>query len=1033
MSQTAAPAVSAVLDVVKELVCVVSDDGALIWTGPAWATELGLTAAELERRPLTELVHPDDRERLALELAALRERRRPHSGFECRMPSATGATHWVRWTGVSGPDGLVLSGRDVTTLREPGRGRDELVASALDAIVSIDSEDQIVEFNPSAERIFGYTREQAIGQSLSELIVPPDHREAHRDGVRRVAGGAPFRLLGKRLELNAGRADGSQFPAELTITQSSSEPFRVTAFVRDLSPEHSAREALRESEARYTYAFDQAPVGIALVSIDPADPGRLLKVNDALCRMTGYPEEDLLAGTFADFTHPDDIAASQTLFGEVLAGTRSGYELEKRFVRNDGTVMWGIVHGTVARDADGRPLYGIGQVQDITVRKMTEQALRENERRLTRTESLARIGEWEWEVESDRFSWSGGLDALWGNFDPERPPSMETFLSVVHPGDRARVRKAIDKSLEGAAVNAWEYRAVRGDTVFYIYAWGEAIGGEDGSPLRIRGYAQDVTERRRAEEHAENLRRNHDLILDAAGDGIFRVDEGGCTTYANPAAARMLDYPVTELVGRSLHDLVHHTHPDGTPHAAEDCPVRLTVATGEARRVTDDVLWRRNGTPLPVDYTSAPTFEGDAVTGAVVVFSDVTERRDMEQRLRRFAEIDTLTGLMNRRRFEETLATYLSDSRNPGALLLLDLDHFKFVNDSFGHAAGDDLIRAIAAVLSDLVREGDVLARLGGDEFAVLLPAADATTTTEVAERLVAGIAEAHPSGLLVGASVGATCFEVDTDVTAGDLLIAADVALYEAKDRGRGRVEFFTGQLGVSLTWVQRVRTALDDERFVLHAQPIIDLSTGETTQEELLIRMIDEEGRLVAPAQFLPTAETFGLIGEIDRWVVAQGVARAAAGRRVHVNLSGRSVGSQALLDELTGLLLSSGADPANLVFELTETAAIANMSEARAFAERLQALGCRVALDDFGTGFGSFTYLRNLPAHYLKIDMDFVRNLAHSEADLRVIEAVVDIAARFDLRTVAEGVENAVSLRLLCEAGVDYAQGYHLGRPA
>ena len=1023
------------LEVVRELLCVVDEEGTIAWAGPGWARELDLVPAALAGRRLCDLVHPDDRGRLADELTAMRQRPTVTSGFECRMPSASGVTHWISWSGVEAPGaGLVLSGRDVTSRREPSAGRDELIAAALDAIVTIDADDRIVEFNPSAERTFGFRREDALGRSLTDLIVPPSKRAQHRAGVRRVAAGAPFRLLGKRLELSAVRADGSEFPAELTITQTSSEPFRVTAFVRDLSAQHAAREALRESEARYAQAFDQAPVGIALVSIDPSSPGRLLRVNGALSRMTGYTQEEMLAATFSDFTHPDDMAANAVLFAEVLAGRRSGYEIEKRFIRKDGSVMWTIVQGTVARDAEGRPLYGIGQVQDITVRKAAEEALRANENRLERTERLARIGAWEWDVAEDRFSWSAGLDEVFGPFDPAHPPGMPAFLRLVHPDDRSRVDRINRDALAGRIAKTWEYRVVRDGEATHMFAWGEAVLDAAGRPAAIHGYAQDVTERRRAEERAEGLRRDNDLILEAAGGGILRVGTDGRATYVNPAAARLLGYAPGDLIGSSLHELIHHTHPDGTPHHARDCPIRGTLERGETRRVTDDVLWRRDGTPVPVEYTSAPMRDGDRVTGAVIVINDVTERRELEERLRTFAEVDSLTGLMNRRRFEETLVEHLGDSGGRGgALLLLDLDHFKFVNDSFGHAAGDDLIRTIAAVLAARVRGADVLARLGGDEFAVLLRSADAEEAATVARRLVAGIEEARPSGVHVGASVGAICFTAGAGITAGDLLVSADIALYEAKEKGRGRVEFFSGKPGASLTGVERIRAALNEGRFVLHAQPIVDAVSGEVVQEELLIRMLDEDGTVVPPGQFLPTAETFGLIGDIDRWVVAEGVALAATGRCVHLNLSGRSVGSALLLDELAERLQTTGADPANVVFELTETTAISNMTDARAFVARLQELGCRLALDDFGTGFGSLTYLRNLPADYLKIDMAFVRDLSRSAVDLRVVEVIVDTARRFGMRTIAEGVEDEGALRLLQSAGVDYAQGYHLGRPA
>jgi diguanylate cyclase (GGDEF)-like protein len=473
---------------------------------------------------------------------------------------------------------------------------------------------------------------------------------------------------------------------------------------------------------------------------------------------------------------------------------------------------------------------------------------------------------------------------------------------------------------------------------------------------------------------------------------------------------------------------------NGAPIAWKNCPTCLTLVDGGIRRTTGEVFWRADGTPVPVDFTSAPSTDGQRSTGVVVVFSDVSDRRELEAQLRHLAEVDPLTELCNRRAFEHQLEERLVDRRCPsGALLLLDLDHFKFVNDSFGHAAGDDLIRAVADVLRERSRDGDVIARLGGDEFAVLLPTADAEAAHVVATRLLVGLEAARPSGLPISASIGAACFVAGAQTTAGDLMVAADIALYEAKDAGRGRVAFSSGQPGASLTWVERIRAALRDDRLVAYSQPIVDVQTGEVVQEELLVRMVDDGGRLVPPSSFLPTAESFGLIGEIDRLMVAKGIELAAKGRRVHVNLSGRSVGNDALLDEIETELSRTGADPANLVFELTETLAVANMADAGAFAGRLRQLGCELALDDFGTGFGSFTYLKHLPADYLKIDMEFVRDLRHNRKDRRVVDAIVGIAERFGQITIAEGVEDEETLVVLREAGVSLAQGFHLGRPA
>jgi diguanylate cyclase (GGDEF)-like protein len=364
--------------------------------------------------------------------------------------------------------------------------------------------------------------------------------------------------------------------------------------------------------------------------------------------------------------------------------------------------------------------------------------------------------------------------------------------------------------------------------------------------------------------------------------------------------------------------------------------------------------------------------------------------------------------------------------------VIVDVDHFKFVNDSLGHEAGDAVLRGVASSLRERVGAGGLPARLGGDEFAVLLPGAGEQEARDLALSLLHAV-RSRETRVPVTASAGISVFDAGPTQDPGDALVAADIALYEAKEAGRDRVATFTGQQGQRLTWVGRIRRAIEAERLVLHSQPIVDLATGQTVGEELLVRMVDEAGELVMPSAFLPTAERFGLIRDIDRWVVSRALELIATGRRVSVNLSARSVSDPELTSRVEQGLRQAGADPALLVFEITETAAAADMEDVRAFAERVQRLGCGLALDDFGTGFGSFIYLKHLPVSELKIDMEFVRHVSHSRADRRLVESIVMIAQALGVRTVAEGVEDEATLTLLRKYGVDFAQGWHLGAPA
>ena len=411
---------------------------------------------------------------------------------------------------------------------------------------------------------------------------------------------------------------------------------------------------------------------------------------------------------------------------------------------------------------------------------------------------------------------------------------------------------------------------------------------------------------------------------------------------------------------------------------------------------------------------------------------DVTDRVSATRRLEHMLEYDDLTAVRNRRYFEARLGEALRAGRT--AVLLVDVDHFKFVNDSLGHNAGDELLREVAVAMSERLREGDVLARFGGDEFAVLLAGCDEARARAVAGHLLAAV-RGRLTGVSVTASCGVAAFEAGAAVTVSDAIVAADIALYEAKERGRDRVTLYKGQAGRNLTWVQRIRAAIDAERFVLHGQPLIDLSDASDRPPayELLVRMADEGGEIIPPGSFLPIAEQFGLIREIDRWVVERGIEFAARGHRVSINLSARSLSDQQLPELIGQVLERTGACAQDVTFEFTETAAVSSVDDARILTEALAELGCPTALDDFGTGFGTFVLLKHLPVGTLKIDAEFVRGLSASAEDQRIVRSIVALAADGGLSTVAEGVEDAGALALLREYGVDTAQGFHLGRPA
>ncbi len=430
-------------------------------------------------------------------------------------------------------------------------------------------------------------------------------------------------------------------------------------------------------------------------------------------------------------------------------------------------------------------------------------------------------------------------------------------------------------------------------------------------------------------------------------------------------------------------------------------------------------------------------------TRMVGIVHDITERKQAENKLTYMAHHDPLTGLYNRQYLLEKLQRILKvKNLAKGALLFVDLDNFKIVNDTLGHATGDRLLKTLSSKLKYTLREEDILARIGGDEFALLLEEATPEEAQGVAKRLVEFIGAFRYSEegvtFTIGSSVGMAYIE--TNMEAEELLSRADRACYVSKARGGNRIEVYQlGQDELQLiveeaSWTTRIKDALREQGFSLWFQPVLHLATQQVDHYEALLRMQGSQGEVILPGAFIPSAERFGFMSQIDYWVIQAAVQCLAAHPELHlaVNLSGKSLSDPTLKDFISLNLRQQSVEPNRLSFEITETAAIVNFDHARVFIKDLKNLGCKFALDDFGVGFSSFTYLRELPVDLIKIDGSFVRNLDQDLINQALVGSIHEMAKALDKKTIAEFVENEAILHILQEIGVDYAQGYHLGRP-
>ncbi len=541
----------------------------------------------------------------------------------------------------------------------------------------------------------------------------------------------------------------------------------------------------------------------------------------------------------------------------------------------------------------------------------------------------------------------------------------------------------------------------------------------------------------RAEGLAE--RERLDDFARSSSDWLWETDAEGRFTYVSAGIQSTLGIDPARLVGQPAATLL------------PDDALRPCIERGGT--ITESEVWieAQDGTRRCLRLNAMPFRHGGHLAGCRGSARDVTQNKRDQDHLLQLATRDHLTGLLNRSRFMDEFSRELELTRRhgyPGALLLIDLDHFKLVNDTAGHAAGDEILIQVAGLLQRVTRRNDLVARLSGDEFVVVLVHCDPDQAGSRAEQILDGFRSLRPiyggKVLDTSASIGMVDYpEHGTDPA--ELLGRADSAMYEAKRLGRNRLHRFRPsdlerqEPGSQLAWKERIHHALDQDLLELVLQPVVALHETPAPRYEVLLRMRSEDGRQFGPASFIPLAERFGLIRDIDLLVVRKALALLGQERyrrrrtRFSINLSGLSVGDEEILTTIERALREHPVDPEQVIFEVTESAACEDMTRATEFIRHIQELGCRIALDDFGVGFSSFSYLKHLGPDFLKIDGSFIRNIAANPHDQLFVKALVDVARGMHIRTIAEFVEDAECLELIRGLGVDYAQGYFLGRPA
>jgi diguanylate cyclase (GGDEF)-like protein/PAS domain S-box-containing protein len=709
----------------------------------------------------------------------------------------------------------------------------------------------------------------------------------------------------------------------------------------------------------------------------------------------------------------------------------------------------------------GRELDHLSAVFDqlaeaLQVRNAEQEVVREMRDRFEVAMRGTSDGLWDWNLRSDSVYYSPRYFQMLGYEEGEFPHSTATFNELVHPDDANRVWRELQAYLSGNGDHySCEFRMHHKEGHWrWILGRGVAIRDEQGTPARMVGTNVDITVLKHTQEAMIAEKERVLVTLGSIGDAVISVSARGTVEYLNPAAAQLLGCRLGDVQSKVI-DAVFVLSDEMTSELLEN-PVHRCLR-GESTLGTEgpSVMVRGDGRKVFVEHNVAPIRDAIGwVIGAVMVMRDVTEQRRIAEELSFQATHDALTGLINRFEFERRLKRVIATAANDDsqhAMCYLDLDQFKVVNDTCGHAAGDQLLHQLGQLLRSKLRKRDTLGRLGGDEFGVLLERCPPERARRIALSLVEVVNEFRfeweGKRFAVGVSIGLVSFGADNGGVQG-IMTAADTSCYAAKDRGRNRVHIYEAhdqevvRRQGEMHWVSRITQAIEDDRLFLYAQPIMPLQSAVVAAPhyEVLLRLQDEKGELIPPGAFIPAAERYNLMGQIDRWVirrVCELLSRKGRGDSValpvcDINLSGHSLSDESLQAFIREQLERHQVPPEALCFEITETAAIANLSTAREFIHDLRKLGCAFALDDFGSGMSSFSYLKSLQVDYLKIDGAFVKDIAEDPVDRAIVNAINIVGHTLGIKTIAEYAESHEIIKWLTQIGVDFAQGYGFAAP-
>ncbi|NCH71697.1 diguanylate cyclase [Cronobacter dublinensis] len=810
-------------------------------------------------------------------------------------------------------------------------------------------------------------------------------------------------------------------------------PANVMTMVMYASREE--RKLITESETRFRNAMEYSAIGMALVSTE----GSFLQVNKALCTFLGYTPEQLASMSFQQLTYPEDLHADMALVEKLLNGEMNNYSLEKRYYTRAGDVVWALLAVSIVRQRDGSPLYFIAQIEDITDLKRTEWVNKRLMERITLANEAGGIGIWEWELGTDVIAWDQRMFELY-EVPPHTRPTYQLWKSRLLKEDVAQAEATIQEALRSRVPFKLEFRIQVKNGVRHIRALANRVLNKQGEVERLLGINMDMTEVKQLNEALFQEKERLHITLDSIGEAVICTDVAMNVTFMNPVAEKMSGWRQEEAIGQPVLAILRITFGDNGP-LLED--IHSGDATHTSTGIDQDVVLHcRSGGNYDIHYTITPlsTLEGENI-GSVLVIHDVTESRKMLRQLSYSASHDALTHLANRVSFEAHLKRLLqsvSDTHQRHALVYIDLDRFKAVNDTAGHAAGDALLRELASLMLGMLRTTDVLARLGGDEFGLLLPDCSLENARTISERIVAAINE-YPfvweSRLhRIGASAGITIIEAANN-QAQEVMSQADIACYTSKNAGRGVVTVYEPHQqhnGRGTLTAHEQQRMITEHHQILMVRPVASPRVPETATFWLLsLRLWTSEGEMIEEHSFRAGLSDPELLQALDARLLADffrdhAACVATKGVGVALTLSGATLLNAQRLDALLAQLAASPLPPRLLHFIVSSEVLTQDAATARRQLLRLREAGCRVVLSHVGRELEVFEHICAQCADYIMVASDLVMDAHASLMDEMLLTIVMGNARRLGLETIAGPADQQSLLETLASMGIDLVYG-------